>query len=268
MKIRVIADLHGAYALLKRKLRPALPLMILGDCFNLVDFRTLEGAAAKVMGKGDIARILITLAVRGKKPAAALADRLVLKNPEKMNKLREIAAEEYALLAKMLPADAWVTFGNVDFPDLLAEAVGDKFHDQRTVDIDGIVFGFVGRTPSYEQSLRLAGELGDEVFSGRIHGLPACDVLATHFPADIHDLIFDTVSGKTWGGSPVISEWCVKNKPKLHLCGHVHNPLKRNAVIGETLHWNVGGFRYNGLTAILDTAKIKEGLVDEAIVVE
>ncbi len=264
MILQVVADIHGAHDLLKRRIDPDLPLLVLGDSLNLLDFRTFDGVLLKVLGKRKLVSILLTFGTRGKKAAIERADRLFFHDENAVLRTREIVQEEYAKLADILPERSYVIHGNVDYPDLLQQAIGEK----RTItggnrEIGGRRIGFIAGTPRYHNAMVLPGELPKEQYYEHLAAVEPCEVLLSHFTPRIEDVMFDTVVRKPWGGSRRLVRFCEDHRVALHLFGHVHNPKSRIVEQGPTRFVNVGGFRYNGLIGLLDTETLhfhfKEG---------
>ena len=53
----LVADVHGEFDALSRLARTGEPLLILGDLINYVDYRTLDGIAADVLGKEFVTEV-------------------------------------------------------------------------------------------------------------------------------------------------------------------------------------------------------------------
>lgn len=252
MRVQVAADVHGACKKLKEAIHPDLPLFLLGDNLNLVDFHTLSGVAAEVLGKKDIARILLALGTGGPKKALGIAKDIFFNDPDCVAHARRVVAREYAELADILPDDCIVLHGNVDYPDLLREALGDRYVDAAVREIEGIRFGLLSGTGYYPYSIDLPGEATDEIYTEKLRTLGEVDVLCTHFPPAVDELTWDTVAKRDEGGGTMIVEYIRETKPGMHLFGHIHNPKVAEARLGETSLVNVGGFRYNGKVHVLE----------------
>ena len=258
MILQVVADIHGAHEKLRRRIDPDLPLVVLGDSLNLLDFRTFDGVLLKVLGKRKLAGILMTFTTRGKKAAIERADRLFFQNEDAVRRTREIVEEEYSKLAEVLPERAWVIHGNVDYPDLLVQAVGEtRYVRGGNREIGGRRVAFVAGTPSYHFAMNLPGELSDERFRANLSAIEPCEVLLSHYTPRIEDVMYDTVARKPWGGSRRLVGFCREHEVALHLFGHVHNPRRRIVEHGPTRFVNVGGFRYNGRVGLLDTETLE-----------
>ncbi len=242
----ICADVHGAHDLLAAERPHNGPLFLLGDNLNLVDFHTLSGVAARVLSKADIGRIVLAIATGGPKKALKLADKLFFRNPEKIARARVEILKDYGELAKILPESARVIHGNVDWPDLLEEALGERYRDVGVEEIDGVRVGFLSGTGSYPYSMHLPGESDDDTYREKLFSLGPVDMLCTHFPPDIDGLTYDVVAKRSEGGSRALLDYLDRYQPRLHLFGHIHNPQVPETKRGNTRLVNVGGFRYNG----------------------
>ncbi len=245
MILQFVADVHGAHNRLKQHLDPDQPVFLLGDNLNLIDFHTLSGVAARVLTKTDIAQILMNLGVGGPKKALETANRLFFHHPERVKKAEVEIRKEYKILAEILPENALVTHGNVDYPQLLSEALGERYIDGAVKEINGVRIGMVGGTGSYPYSINLPGEHTDEAYAEKLWSIGKVDILCTHFPPAIDDLTWDTVAKRNEGGGTMVNDYIQQTKPKLHLYGHIHNPKLAQSTLGETTLLNVGGFRYH-----------------------
>lgn len=246
MRWQFVADVHGAEKKLEALINRKLPLVLLGDNVNLVDFKTLSGIATRVLTKTDIAKILLNLGKGGPKKALDLANKLFFHQPEKIAKAKIEIAKDYKKLAKVLPEESYVLHGNVDWPELLAEAMGEMYVESGVVEVNGLKIGFVSGTGSYPFSMNLPGETTDEIYRERLFSIGAVDILCTHFPARLDGISWDVVAKRDEGGGQMITDYIEEFKPRLHLYGHIHNPKVAETTIGSTKLKNVGGFRYHG----------------------
>ncbi len=252
-----VADVHGADEKLVNLIDKNLPLALLGDNLNLVDFHTLSGIAARVLSKMDIGRILMNLGVGGPKKAMKLANEIFFHNPEKVAKAKIEIKKDYMKLASVLPEQTIVLHGNVDWPDILKDAMGKKYIKAETRVINNIRIGFLSGTGSYAYSMKLPGEASDKDYEKALLSLGPVDVLCTHFPPDIDDLTWDTVAKRSEGGGAMLLEYIKDTRPALHMFGHIHNPAVASMQFGETRLLNVGGFRYNNQIHHIDMSSME-----------
>jgi Icc-related predicted phosphoesterase len=130
--------------------------------------------------------------------------------------------------------------GNNETEDALRDACqgwenATVLHGQGT-EIDGVVFFGLGAgvpvTP-WDWSFDLTEEEATE----KLAGCPEGCVLAVHSPPRGH---VDTSSGGEHLGSVAIVETITAKKPRLALCGHIHEAWEERSQIGPTEVINLG----------------------------
>lgn len=246
--MQIISDVHGAFSALRRVASSAGPLLILGDLVNFVDYRTGDGMVCDVFGSDFVKQVAAFRAsgdyvasrelwVEGAKRIGADVRAL----------FREALLAQYQEMALALTgAHAYVTFGNVDTPELLAEALPDgcRYVDGESIEIEGWTVGFVGGgAPS---PLGTPGEITEVDMESKLDALGPVDILCTHLPPAVEPLRFDTVANRIEGSSEAISRYLDEFAPAYHYFGDVHQPKASQWRIGETLSRNVGYFRATG----------------------
>ncbi len=247
MLINFVADVHGAYDRLHSLLDPSIPLIVLGDNLNMMDFRTFEGIATEMLDADDFRCILEALGRGDRKNAMSIARSRIFDDPQRLLLAQSIVEREYRKLKAVLPPQSIVMYGNVDFPEQLEQVLGpEMFVDFGVREIGALRFGFVSGTPPYEQSMGLPGEIPLDEYEKRLAELGPVDILCTHMPPDVDDLCFDTVVNRNWGGCRAINKYMNEYQPLYHLFGHIHNPRVSEIKKGRTIIRNAGGFRYNG----------------------
>ena len=140
--------------------------------------------------------------------------------------------KQYAELFAAFPTPTYATYGNVDMPPLWPEYAGPgtTVLDGERVEIGGRVFGFVGgglRTP-----MRTPYEISDEEYAAKIEAVGEVDVLCTHIPPEVPELVYDTVARRFERGSRALLDAIRRTRPRYSLFGHVHQPLARRMRIG------------------------------------
>ena len=163
-------------------------------------------------------------------------------------------SRQYAELFAAMPAPAYLTYGNVDVPRLWPGHLrpGQQVLDGQRVELGGRTFGFVGgglRSP-----YKTPNELDDEEFAAKIEAVGEVDVLCTHIPPDLPELLFDTVAERMERGSEALLAAIRRTRPRYALFGHVHQPLQSRLRIGITECINVGHFRASGTPFTLVTS--------------
>jgi Icc-related predicted phosphoesterase len=166
--------------------------------------------------------------------------------------IEEAIRGQYADLFAAMPTPAYLTYGNVDVPRLWADYVRKDMTvlDGDTADIGGRRFGFVGgglRTP-----MRTPYEISDEDFAAKVEAVGSVDVLCSHIPPDVPELLYDVEARRMERGSRALLDAIRRTQPRLALFGHVHNPLVRRTRIGRTECVNVGHFRGRGTPYVLE----------------
>ncbi len=165
--------------------------------------------------------------------------------------VRAAAARQYADLFAALPEPAYLTYGNVDLPQMWAEHLRPGHHvlDGEWVELGGWTFGFVGgglRSP-----YRTPNELDDDAYAAKVAAVSGADVLCTHIPPAVPELLYDTVARRLERGSAALLAEIKRSQPRYLLFGHVHQPLARRVRVGRTECINVGHFRATGRPYVL-----------------
>jgi Icc-related predicted phosphoesterase len=140
--------------------------------------------------------------------------------------------------------EVYVTFGNVDRPDLLAHHLPPRarFVDAEVVEIDGLAVGFAGGGIT---SIGTAGEVTEDEMADKLDRLGRIDVLCTHVPPSIDALATDVVGGRS-KGSEAIVDYLDRARPGFHYFGDIHQGRATTWRHGATRCVNVGYFRATG----------------------
>ena len=166
--------------------------------------------------------------------------------------IRDAASRQYAELFAALPEPAYLTYGNVDIPHLWHEHLRPGHHvlDGERTELGGWTFGFVGgglRSP-----YRTPNEIDDDAYAAKVAAVGTVDVLCSHIPPAVPQLLYDTVARRLERGSEALLGHVTRTQPRYVLFGHVHQPLSRRVRIGRTECINVGHFRASGEPYVLD----------------
>ena len=252
----IVSDVHGAFAELAGLAGGGETLLVLGDLINLMDYRTGEGIIADVLGL-DFARESAALRAAGDYPAMRelwrrrVGDRFT----EIRAEIDRGAGREYeSCRAALQGGHGFVTYGNVDRPEMLAASLppGFRFVDGEVVELDGLRFGFVGggvATP-----VGAAGEVSDEEMFEKLSALGEVDVLCSHLPPAVPALHHDVVTGRPERASQPILEYLRDVQPRFHFFGDVHQPQATRWRVGGTRCLNVGYFRATRRPVVFDPA--------------
>ncbi|CAM5646255.1 Metallophosphoesterase OS=Streptomyces tendae OX=1932 GN=GUR47_11820 PE=4 SV=1 [Streptomyces tendae] len=220
-------------------------LICLGDLVLFLDYADhSRGIFPDLFGVANADRIVELRTARRFAEAREFGARLWAGVDGDRRELIERAVrKQYAeLFAAFHPT--YATYGNVDVPPLWPEYAGPgtTVLDGERVEIGGRVFGFVGgglRTP-----MRTPYEISDEEYAAKLEAVGEVDVLCTHIPPQVPELVYDTVARRFERGSRALL--IRRTRPRYALFGHVHQPLARRMRVGATECVNVGHFASTG----------------------
>jgi Icc-related predicted phosphoesterase len=253
MRIHVVSDVHGRSDALRRAGDGADALICLGDLLLFLDYADhSKGIFADLFGAEAAAEFINLRTAQQFDEARQLSSRLwasLSADPATM--INEAVSAQYAELFDAMPTPAYLTYGNVDIPRLWADHLrpGHRVLDGERTDIGGLTFGFVGG--GLRTVYRTPNEIDDDVFAAKVEAVGPVDVLCSHIPPDVPELLFDTVAERMERGSQALLEAVRRNQPRYLLFGHVHQPLVEAVTIGQTKCVNVGHFRASGAPYVL-----------------
>jgi len=252
MRVHVVSDVHGRADALARAAQGADALICLGDLLLFLDYADhRRGIFADLFGP-DHAREYIDLRTAKKfAEARALSARLFAQQQNSAIVVEKAIHEQYAELFAALPEPAYLTYGNVDVPRMWGEHLkpGHAVIDGGTVELDGWTFGFAGA--GLYSVYRTPNEISEEEYRAKLEAIGEVDVLCTHIPPAIPELLYDTVARRLEQGSTALLDLIKRTRPRYALFGHVHQPLARRTRIGVTECLNVGHFRATGAPHVL-----------------
>lgn len=252
MSLYVVADVHGAASALADAAPEGAVVLVLGDLVNLIDYRTVEGIVPDIVGAETVREVVALRAQNRFDEADALwRQRSADKIDDIRAKVSAAMKVEYEAVSRALARyRSYVTFGNVDNPDLLKESLpaSATFVDGDVVDIEGRTFGFAG---GGVPAIGSRGEVDHETMKQKLAGLGPVDVLCTHVPPAI-DMLATDLFGPRLKGSPPILDYLEEHQPSWHLFGDVHQPKAFRWRHGKTSCRNVGYFRATGRAVVLD----------------
>jgi hypothetical protein len=245
MRVHVVSDVHDAGDDLARAGDGADLLICLGDLILFLDYAdSNNGIYAELFG-AEATSTYIALRTAGefdraREHSAALWASLGGDRATHMNaKIRE----QYARLFSQMPTPALLTYGNVDVPTLWPEYLreGQTVLDGETIELDGLRFGFVGG--GLKSQYNTPFEISDDEYAAKVDALGPVDVLCTHIPPALPEITYDVVARRFERGSAALLQYLIEYQPRLHLHGHVHQPLAPRTRVGRTEVVNVGHFR-------------------------
>lgn len=242
----IVSDVHGANEALAAVAALGEPLLVLGDLLNFIDYRTNEGMLADVAGIGFVAE-MVERRARGDREGAARLWRGFAAGREAEIGARydRLISDSYADTAAALAgAEAYVTYGNVDRPDLLAQALRGtaRFVDAEVVEIEGLRVGFAG---GGAPNLGVPGEVTEAEMASKLAALGPVDVLCTHVAPAVPQLSTDVVAGRGKESRAVL-DYLLERRPRWHYFGDIHQPQATLWRVGSTLCRNAGYFRATG----------------------
>ncbi len=247
-RVHVVSDVHGNARDLARAGEGADALICLGDLVLFLDYADhSRGIFPDLFGRENADRIVELRTARRFEEARAFGARLWAGiEGDRATAIEKAVRKQYAELFAAFPAPTYATYGNVDMPPLWQEYAGPGVTvlDGERVEIGGRVFGFVGgglRTP-----MRTPYEISDEEYAAKIEAVGEVDVLCTHIPPEVPELVYDTVARRFERGSRALLDAIHRTRPRYALFGHVHQPLVRRMRVGATECVNVGHFASSG----------------------
>ncbi|MGW1556266.1 metallophosphoesterase family protein [Streptomyces sp. NPDC002144] len=247
-RVHVISDVHGNAHDLARAGDGADALICLGDLVLFLDYADhSRGIFPDLFGRENADRIVELRTARRFEEARAFGARLWSGiDTDRATAIEGAVRGQYAEMFAAFPTPTYATYGNVDMPSLWAEYArpGTTVLDGERVEIGGWTFGFVGgglRSP-----MRTPYEIDDEEYEAKLAAVGEVDVLCTHIPPEVPELVYDTVARRFERGSRALLETIRRTRPRYALFGHVHQPLVRRMRIGATECVNVGHFAGTG----------------------
>ena len=242
----IVSDVHGASDALRRVASSGEPLLVLGDLINYIDYRTNEGIVADISGRHVVDEFVRIRATDGNDAASTFWKTEWAESAAELAGRYDDATEAaYRDVCGALEGSrAYVTYGNVDRPKMLAENLpaGTRFVDAEVVEIEGIRVGFAGGGLA---RIGTPGEVSEAEMKDKLDRLGSIDILATHIPPAVPALSYDVIGGRE-KGSVAILEFLEREQPGYHYFGDIHQPRATMWRIGSTQCINVGYFRATG----------------------
>ncbi|MGH3244684.1 MAG: metallophosphoesterase family protein [Trebonia sp.] len=249
MRVHVVSDVHGTADALATAGDGADMLICLGDMLLFLDYADhTRGIFAELYG-AEYAREYIELRTarrfdEARALTAGIAARLTADRGTDLRTLTEQAiGKQYAALFGALAEPAYLTYGNVDITGLWDSfrKPGHRVLDGGRAVVAGVTFGFVGA--GLISPYRTPNEVPPSRYSAKLDAVGAVDVLCTHIPPAVPELLYDVKARRMETGSTALLDVIRRTQPRYAFFGHVHNPLVRRVRIGRTECVNVGHFR-------------------------
>jgi Icc-related predicted phosphoesterase len=252
MRVHVVSDVHGRADALAVAADGADALICLGDLLLFLDYADCrQGIFADLFGPDEAREYIDLRTAKRFDEAKALSARLFSRYTDVASVFDKAVDHQYAELFGALPEPAYLTYGNVDIPGKWAEHLkpGHTVIDGGTTELGGWRFGFVGG--GVFSVYRTPNEMSEAEFAAKLDAIGEVDVLCTHIPPAIPELLYDTVARRLEQGSAALLDKIKRIQPRYALFGHVHQPLARRTRIGNTECLNVGHFRATGAPHVL-----------------
>jgi Icc-related predicted phosphoesterase len=258
VRVHIASDVHGAVDSIARAAEGSDVFVCLGDLILFLDYDDPEnGIYADLFGV-DYARSYIELRTanrfeEAREFSAAAWKGIGVTTPEqRWETLEAKVHEQYARMFAAIPSPAFLTYGNVDVPQLWQEYLrpGHTVLDGQVVEVDGQRWGFLGG--GLVSPMRTPYELEPDVYSRKLMDMGPVDVLFTHIPPRHELLNYDVVARRFEVGSSAITEYIAKFQPRYHFFGHVHQPLVPRLRMGTTESVNVGHFHGKEKPFVID----------------
>jgi len=213
-----------------------------------------------VFGPAAVERFAQLRSAGEPRAAYAFVRRLWDQLPDSPKLVRQAIGDQYERLFAALPTPTYATPGNVDLPELwphFAHA-GVQILDGQSTDIGGLRWGFVGGgllprgvvpqpEPVFRSYLRTP-----EQYATAVAALGRVDMLCTHIPPAVPELLYDVRARRPEIGSEHLLALIQRDRPRYALFGHVHQPLARRVRVGRTECVNVGHFQRTGVPYVMN----------------
>ena len=254
MRIHLVSDVHGRSDALPAAGRDADALICLGDLLLFLDYADYrQGIFADMFGAEQARAFMALRLAKRFDEARQLSARLAASLPEGSIRaaINAAAMRQYAGLFDALPEPAYLTYGNVDIPSMWAGHLkpGHQVLDGSRAELDGWTFGFVGG--GLKSRYHTPHELDEDEYAAKLDRIGEVDVLCTHIPPALPELLYDTVARRMERGSAALLAAIRRTRPRFAFFGHVHQPLARRVRVGVTECINVGHFRATGVPYVL-----------------
>ncbi|WP_067478358.1 metallophosphoesterase family protein [Actinomadura hibisca] len=253
MRIHVVSDVHGRAEALRHAGDGADATICLGDLILFIDYSDHgQGIFAELFGQDNADRFIELRTQKRFGEARDFSRRMWASlEGDAWPHIERAVRRQYAELFDAMPTPAYLTYGNVDLPHMWRDYLRDGHHvlDGETVELGGLRFGFVGG--GLRTEYRTPYELDDDEFAAKVEAVGEVDVLCTHIPPAVPDLLYDTVAHRFERGSEAVLDLIRRTQPRYALFGHVHQPLAGRMRIGRTECVNVGHFRGRGVPYVL-----------------
>ncbi len=249
MRVHIVSDVHGSADALAQAGDGADVLICLGDMLLFLDYADhTQGIFAELYGAENAWEYIDLRTERRFDEARQLTARIAAQlTAERGTDLRTLTdkaiRKQYAAMFGALAEPAYLTYGNVDVPRIFSDYLkpGHQVIDGGRAVLGDVTFGFAGA--GLISPYRTPNEIPADEFAAKLDAIGAVDVICTHIPPAIPELLYDTVARRMETGSAALLDLIRRTQPRYAFFGHVHNPLVRRVRVGRTECVNVGHFR-------------------------
>ena len=207
-----ISDVHHGLASIKNIPDTKEPVVILGDLINWIDYRTGQGIAEDVFGKEIVIKLVQLRKDHNFKDRRKLWSSMFEENPDLIQEKLEIAIyrqykEVFNALKKF---EVWIIPGNVDSVDMIKETMTSNVNyvDGKVLEYKNLKIGFAGG--GVPTPINARGEISDESFSLKLNRLGRVDIICTHAPPFVRELITDVITNKEEQGWSSLKDYILE----------------------------------------------------------
>ena len=237
-----ISDVHHGLDSLENLPSDKGPLIILGDLINWIDYRNGDGIAKDVFGEESVNKLIELRKKHDFTKRKELWNELFSKDREaKQKKIEESIYRQYIeVFEKIKNFEVFLIPGNVDSLNILEETKTSNVTniDGKTLDYKGLKIGFAGG--GVPTPINARGEITEQEFTSKLENLGNIDIICTHAPPYIDELITDVITNKKEQGWKSLKKFIQDKEPKFSIFGDVHQPKAYEWKIGLTKCFNVG----------------------------
>ena len=240
-----VSDVHYQIEYLNSLPQNKGPIVILGDLINWIDYRDGQGIAMDVFGKDNVEKLINLRKEHKFDERKTLWKELYKTDPDKIaKKMQNAINKQYEdVFAVLKKYEVWFIPGNVDDVDIMNTYLSSsvKNVDGLLVEFDNKKIGFAGG--GVPTPINARGEIDEETFSKKLFNLKDSNIICTHAPPLVRELVTDVVTNKIEQGWVGLKDFIESYQPKYSLFGDVHQPLASHWRIRKTRCINVGYFR-------------------------
>ena len=240
-----ISDVHYQLDHLNSLPKNKGPVVILGDLINWIDYRDGQGIAMDVFGKDNVEKLVNLRKEHRFDERKSLWKELYQNDPDEISKkMQNAILKQYEDVFGVLKNyEVWFIPGNVDDVKIM-----NSYTNNSIKNVDGLIveynnkkIGFAGG--GVPTPINARGEIDEDTFSETLSTLRDSEIICTHAPPLVDELVTDVITNKIEQGWPALKEFIEKYQPQYSLFGDVHQPKASNWVIKSTKCINVGYFR-------------------------